>query len=272
MTNVFDVFGRTEAGPVRAANEDHILLGRFVKNRGGMGLRIQDGDDFLAAFGLLLAVADGVGGEAGGSTASRAGLNALEARFYGVEKCEDACAVATRALHDAAGEANRSILDLAAKRPELTGMGATLAGVCLLPGAYLVFHAGDSRVYRFRNGALKQLTNDDSIVALAVEAGRMSVSETEQSPVRNTITNSLGAGTFELHVQQGPALRSGDVLLICSDGVHDMLTHEAIESIVERGGPSEKTVDALLEASIASGGHDNISAIVARYTSAPPSA
>ena len=66
MTSGFDVFGRTEAGPVRAANEDHILLGRFVKNRGGMGLRIQNDDDFLAAFGLLLAVADGVGGEAGG--------------------------------------------------------------------------------------------------------------------------------------------------------------------------------------------------------------
>ena len=190
----------------------------------------------------------------------------MEAGFYDVEKHEDPCAVAAQRLTAAADGANDSILELAAKQPELSGMGATLAGVCLLPGAYLVFHAGDSRVYRFRNGALKQLTNDDSIVALAVEAGRMTAADAEQSPVRNTITNSLGGGAFELHVQQGPALRCGDALLICSDGVHGMLAHEAIESIIEQGGPSETIAGALVEASIARGGHDNISAIVARYT------
>ena len=271
MTTLFDVFGRTETGPVRAANEDHILLGRSVKNQGGARLYVQEDDEFLAASGLLLAVADGVGGEAGGATASQAGLDALEAQFYDGRSKSEAASAAARALNDAADCANRAILALAQQQPELTGMGATLAGVCLFRAAYLAFHAGDSRVYRLRNGALKQLTHDDSIVALAVEAGHMSVAQAQLSPMRNTITNSLGGQAFELHVQQGPPLRSGDQLLICSDGVHDMLAHEAIESILEQCATSEQAADALIEASIAHGGHDNVSAIVVRYTSESPS-
>ncbi len=257
----FDVHSRSEIGRVRETNEDHVLVGRFIKNQGAITLRFAADDDFLSCQGMLFAVADGVGGYAGGRMASKLALNAFDAQFYSAEKGTNVIAGATEALQAAASRANRTILDAASRRPEWANMGCTLAGVCLAPEGYLVFHAGDSRVYRFRNGVAKQLTRDDSIVSLAVEAGQMTREEAERSPVRHTITNVVGSSSFQLHLEQGPPLRDGDILLVCSDGLHDMLSHEELERCAGASSPLESKVDAWIQAALDAGGHDNISLI-----------
>ncbi len=258
----FRVYGITEPGPVRPANEDHILLGRFLKGRGGLGLSFAEDDDFVAAFGVLFAVADGVGGNHGGGIASKLALSACDAQFYSGEKGPEAAKSCAEAIQAAGERANRTILDVAATRPELADMGCTLAGVCLTQSGCHVFHAGDSRAYRLRNGCLKQLTSDDTVVEAAVQAGHLSVAEAAQSPMRHTITNSLGSRTFLLHIEPGPDLKERDALLICTDGLHDLLTHEEIESTMAASQSPEDAARALVDKAVQAGGTDNISVIV----------
>lgn len=256
------VFGCTEAGPVRPANEDHILVGRFVKNRGAIGLRLDADDDFMARFGVLAAVADGVGGQQGGAVASRLALSAMDSQFYSVEKADDVLAETKIALEAAADRANQTILSVASHRPELGGMGCTVAGICLTTAGCLVFHAGDSRVFRYRNGALKQVTADDSVAALAARSGRLTPEEAACSPIRHTITNYLGSPSFRLNVERPSELRDRDIVLACSDGLHDLVPHEIMEKTISRAPSAEAAANALTAAALRAGGHDNIAVVV----------
>lgn len=253
---------------MRSANEDHILVGRFLKNRGSITLRLQDDDDYLTTFGVVLAVADGIGGEAGGATASRLALSAFDTQFYGNGKgADDMIESARAAINAAAARANQTLLDVAAHRPELTSMGCTLAGICLTPAGYLVFSAGDSRVYRFRQGALRALTQDDSLVGLAVRSGCMTEEEASVSSKRRTILNCLGSSDFTLSVQAGPRLIPGDVLMVCSDGLHGILSHECIEEILTENPSVESALNRLFDEAVHLGADDNVSAILIGFTS-----
>lgn len=258
----YHIIGCTDKGPVRQANEDHILVGRFIKNRGEIDIRVQEDDDFVTAYGLILAVADGIGGVAGGATASRLALTAFERQFYSVEKDQANMAVYMDSIQSAAMRANETVLKAALGNDALAGMGCTLAGICLTPQGYIVFNAGDSRVYRYRNGILKPLSKDDTLTAMAVAAGRMTLEEAEQADARHTLTNCLGSSTFELRIEPGPELREQDLILICSDGLHDLVAHEELESIISQGETPEAVIYGLVSKAIEQGGHDNISIIV----------
>ncbi len=263
---IFDAYGLTEAGPVRPANEDYILMGRFVKNRGGLSLRFPADDDFLAAYGIVFAVADGVGGERGGATASRVALSAFETQFYSAEKGEAPIEACRASIEASAARANETVLRMAAHQPELVGMACTLAGICLIGAGGLVFHAGDSRVYRFRNGALKQLTQDDSLAMATAESGRMTIPEAEASPAAGTITNCIGSRSFTLTIHDLAALRHGDRLLICSDGLHGELRHDQIEAALGEMSSPEAAANILLDAAVQAGGRDNVSIICIHCT------
>lgn len=263
---ILDAYGLTETGPVRPANEDHILMGRFVKNRGGFGLCFSSDDDFLAAYGIVFAVADGVGGERGGATASRVALSALDAQFYSAEKGENPVEACRASIEAGAARANETVLRMAGRQPELAGMACTLAGICLTGMGGLVFHAGDSRVYRFRNSALKQLTQDDSLAMATAESGRMTIPEAEASPAAGTITNCVGSRSFKLTVHDLAALRHGDRLLICSDGLHGELLHDQIEAALGEASSSEAAANTLLDAAVQAGGRDNVSIICIHCT------
>ncbi len=165
------IHGCTDKGPVRKSNEDHILVARIVKNRGQLSLTLTQDDDWLARYGLLCAVADGVGGESGGAIASLLTLNALETHFYSSERAGDLESACRDALEAATTRANETLLTQQSERPELARMGCTLAGVCLTPSGYLVFSAGDSRVYRVRDGVVRALTVDDTLTNAQKNAG-----------------------------------------------------------------------------------------------------
>jgi len=257
----FSVVGVTDIGLQRSLNEDHILVGRFIKNRGVIGLRLHADDDFLAAYGMLFAVADGIGGAQGGEVASRLALQVFDRHFYSFEKATaDAVALAD-ALAISGKRANDTILQMAASRSECRDMGCTLAGVCLTPSGYLVYSAGDSRVYRCRR-YLQQLTEDDTVTALAQRLGNMTSEEAKTSCRRHTLINSLGTPSYQLRVSEVKEFRDGERLLISSDGLHDLVSLTLIETILKANADPEQAVQALVEEAKRQGGHDNISVIL----------
>lgn len=253
----FDICGWTDRGSIRVTNEDHILVDPFIVNEGGRGLAFDGDDARLHAPGVLLAVADGIGGLSAGAEASRLCLLSLATRFREAglsTPCHEA-------LQAAGAHANGALLNEARRHPEWHGTGCTLAGVCLVERRYVVFHAGDSRVYRLRKGFAKLLTVDDTITQRAVEAGRLSAGEAARADVRHTVTNSFGSPSYSLHVTEGPEWRGDDALLICSDGLHDMMDTDTLEHAAAEG-TAETRVHHLIDAALAAGGYDNVSAIM----------
>ncbi len=253
--------GRTETGPVREANEDVLLLNRALLNLGETGLRVGEDDAALLREGLLAVVADGMGGHAAGETAARLALETLDASFHESEKNGDLRAL-VNTLCSSAVRANQVVTEAGRSRLECTGMGCTLAGVALMGREYVVFHAGDSRVYRFRKGALRPLTEDDTLVAMAVRNGRMTLEEAESSPARHYVTNATGVPSFELHVAEPQSLRPGDTLVVSSDGLHGMIDFGTMESLLAQGGTAEDRCAALAAEAVRRGGLDNISVIL----------
>ncbi len=257
----FHAHARTHQGPVRGHNEDFVLLGRTIKNGDTVDAEFSEDDAEIRRAGFLAAVADGMGGHAAGETAARIALHTIDGEFHGSEK-KGGLESIRRALEAAVGRANREILEDAAGSPALQGMGATVAGVALSGREYFVFHAGDSRVYRFRGGALRQLTQDDSLVALAVRAGQMTPEEALSSGMRHVITNGLGTEQFSLHVSEPASMKPGDALLICSDGLHDETALEKMEELLAGPGTLHERGALLMEAAMDSGGTDNISIVL----------
>lgn len=197
---------------------------------------------------VVVMVADGMGGHVAGETASRLAVeNALDVDGSVVDRVE-------------AG--NRAILEVAAEKPELAGMGTTLTLMELREsGTAHLAHVGDSRAYLLRDGRLDQLSVDHTVVHEYLAAGKISPEEAATHPHRSMLTRALGL-SYDLDVDDDFIdLRPGDRLLLCSDGVNGMLTDDEIASILEEGTP-EEVVWKLVEEANRAGGHDNITALV----------
>jgi len=265
---VFDICGATHQGRVRQRNEDHILIGRLVKNSGQLALSFAGDDDSATDHGMLLCVADGIGGVAGGEMASRLALLSLEKAFYTVMSKDTEAIVPV--LKQAADDANTHIRQVAAEQIQYAGMGSTLSGICLMGGRYWVVNAGDSRVYRYRNGVLKPLSNDDTLAARAVRSGAMTFEQAARSRDSHILTNYLGAAEFSLAVDSGPELRDGDSLLVCSDGLYDMVDDDTLARCLQQFNATAvscaEQAGHLLALANERGGGDNISLILMRVT------
>ncbi|MGZ8784193.1 MAG: PP2C family protein-serine/threonine phosphatase [Acidimicrobiia bacterium] len=198
---------------------------------------------------LVVAVADGMGGHVGGEVASRLAIGAIA----GGEDVPIAQRVSA---------ANDLILAEAEANPELRGMGTTLTAAELSPARSLVIaHVGDSRAYLYRSGILEQLTNDHSVVADYLRAGSIRPEDVATHPQRSILTRALGLyPNVEVDVIE-TRTRSGDRLLICSDGLTSMVDNQRISGTLGLGAP-EEAVWALIEAANQAGGHDNISLAV----------
>lgn len=267
----FDVGGTTHLGLMREHNEDHLLLGRFLKNSGSLALGFSGDDDFLATYGMLFCVADGVGGSAAGEVASRLALLTLDREFYAATKISPDSAISF--LRDAVYSANATLLQVATNKAPLHGMGTTLSGICLLPGGFFTVNAGDSRVYRYRDGLLKLLTQDDTVASRAVRSGTLSFQEAAARPDSHVLTHYLGQEDLAVSLEAGPALRDDDILLICSDGLYDMIDDDTIAQLLRDTKSTHPTAlqqaEALVAAANAAGGRDNTSVIVIRVQHAP---
>ncbi len=246
---MFEICAISDTGRVREHNEDCFLA------LGKVGTQLLHGERVPAPF--LLAVADGMGGEAKGETAARMTLDLLAA--FDDFHDPDALAAHITRIHE-------DLCAFARSNPDHAGMGAVLAGFVCSGDRIHTFHAGDSRVYRYRNGFLRPLTTDHSLVQMLYAAGEISREEMAAHPNKNIVVKALGAACdrpLDPEVDTvGREFRPGDVLLICSDGLSDMLSTEEMEEILGTPSPLSTRTKALIEAANARGGVDNVTVIL----------
>ena len=245
----------TDSGRVRDRNEDAVLSVTWA--------RPGDADE-----AMVLAVADGMGGMAGGEIASSAAIRTLEQSLRERHAAktltgEDEWLDALKAAFAAAVAALRARSE---QTTDLTHMGTTLTCLIIHRGRIMFGHVGDSRAYLFRSRALRRLTTDHNAAAELVSEGRLSPSEAGSHKSRNILTRWLAPDTapFEDPELGSLGVEAGDVLLVCSDGLHGMVGDEKIAAILDRapltaGADLEKAAVVLVAEANACGGRDNIS-------------
>ncbi len=238
---VFDVAIRSDRGVQRPHNEDQ---GRSVHPRD---------PETLSAKGLLVLVADGMGGHAAGEVASAAAADVIARVYY------ESAAPPPDALRAAFLEANRVIHEGARQQEGLNGMGTTCTALVLRSGEAWAAHVGDSRLYRCRAGRIERLTEDHSVVSEMVREGLITEEEARHHDQRNVITRALGIhAEVEPTVREAPlALRAGDVFLLSSDGLYDLVEEDEIADIV-RQPDIHAAASGLVALANERGGHDNI--------------
>lgn len=245
----------TDPGVVRAQNEDAIAV------------------DSDCGFAIL---ADGMGGYSAGEVASRIAIDVGRALLErGFERDAGAAgnqqptiSVARRIVVGAIQKANTAIQEAAQAETQYHGMGTTLVIAAVHADELIVAHVGDSRGYRYREGMLKQITRDHSVLQEQIDAGLVDPALAKYSPVKNLVTRAVGvSGELNVEVHEHRLL-PGDLYLFCSDGLTDMLSDDEIREILERDSATlEMACRSLIKKANDNGGFDNISVILAKAVS-----
>jgi protein phosphatase len=211
----------------------------------------------------LFAVADGMGGAQAGEVASRIAAGAFERRGQVSEE-----EPAEGQLEEIAQAANREIHQLAQEDSSHAGMGTTLTAAMVRGDEVALGHVGDSRAYVLRDGQLKRLTKDHSLVEELRRQGRLTEEQAEEHPQRSIITRALGPEpNVNVDTMTYPA-KDGDVFLLCSDGLTTMVSEDEIGRILAESRTLRSAVNKLVEAANRGGGRDNITAVAFRVADA----
>ena len=235
----------SDVGMVRDNNEDMASVGMCLIRDSLLNIDKEVSDD--ESFCLL--VSDGMGGHESGEYASQFTLETLRAFLLDRSVGQSASSLETK-LKEISGELNRKAFE----EHQGKAMGCTLTGLVWMTGKTLLVNVGDSRTYRLRDGLLRQLTTDQTIHER----------DMVPLPAGKALYNCIGAGCdTEVNIQDiSDRLMESDRILICSDGLSDMLEDDALERILSEGNP-EESASALADAAKRNGGVDNITAIVA---------
>jgi protein phosphatase len=239
-----EVAARTDRGRERADNQDNYLV--------------------IAPPGwAALAVCDGMGGAAGGEVASSTAVAAIHDEMMkgGLPATHDA--LGRRLLHSVE-EASRRVYAKACARAGLSGMGTTATACAIREDVLFIAQVGDSRAYLFREGSLTQLTRDQTLAMLLVENGQLAPEDVEDFPHGHVILQAVGTkDRVEVDLRR-VRVSEGDVLLLCSDGLHGSVRAEAIREVLARATSPDAACEALVALANEAGGPDNITVIVAR--------
>jgi serine/threonine protein phosphatase PrpC len=211
----------------------------------------------------LYVVADGMGGHAGGDVASALAIRHLVGldRPYG--SAEEAREEIYRGILDAGKELTRAVAD----HPELTGMGTTLSGMVRVGDKVVVAHIGDSRIYLLRDGVLEQITADHTFVQRLVDSGRITPEEAAVHPRRSVLMRVLGDVDVEPEIDTHVLdTQPGDRWLLCSDGLSGYVAEREIAEILLTTHDPEEACEKLIQASLAEGAPDNVTAVIVHIT------
>jgi protein phosphatase len=261
-------------GKVRANNEDCYLVARFSRAMQPLltNLSAADFPEPLeeVVYGLL--VADGIGGAAAGEVASRLAASTLTGLVLSTPDW-----VMLRGEREAARAMERMAeryraVDAALKvegwvDPELAGMGTTMTVAASLGDELLLGHVGDSRAYLFRGGQLYRLTRDHTCAQALADAGLIPQEAVPRHRLRNVLTRALGGaspGRVEADVERIDLL-DGDQVLLCTDGLTEMVADATLEIFLRHSGTAQETCQALVQAALQRGGKDNVTVVLARY-------
>jgi protein phosphatase len=227
--------------------------------------RRANNEDAVFATQRLAAVADGVGGAAAGEIASQTVIGALmsleKSRLAG--RLEDALAKTVTLANDRIGF-------VAECRPQYAGMSTTLTAVALADGGgYAIANVGDSRTYLLRDGALTRLTRDDSLIQALIDRGALSEAEARRHPQRSVVLEALDGTPRELRAVATRPARAGDRLLLCSDGLSDVLPDAAIAALLGGERDAQRCAERLVDEALAAGARDNVTVVVADVVARP---
>lgn len=233
--------GKSDKGKLRKANEDFFACQKI------------NGDEYL------FVVADGMGGHQAGDVASRLGTETFVHRYF---ELREASTPIPEALRESISRANEEILEKATADLKKRGMGTTFSAVVITNMKAHIVHVGDTRIYITRENEIVRLTTDHTFVEKMVEEGRLTEEEARDHPQKNILYMSLGARqSFAPELSESFNLKKGDILVLCSDGLNNMVTDAQIKEFVT-SYPPQKAVEKLIKLANENGGIDNITLLV----------
>jgi serine/threonine protein phosphatase PrpC len=266
---VLSAAGMTDRGRERPGNEDQFVIADVRRVLHVQQSSIPQPQSLLGGpLGHLLVVADGIGGHRGGDVASTLAVVGIENLLLNTIGwlCQLHGEGVLRELHEALRTTDRWVEDAAGRRPEFRGMGTTLTMAYVTDHTVFVAHAGDSRCYLWRQGQLRLLTRDHTLVNELVTAGTLTPEEAAHHQMRNIVVNSLGGGNAavkpEVHKH---FVEADDVLLLCTDGLTGMLSDSEISNVLAQGASPQESCPWLIDEANRRGGKDNITAVVGRF-------
>lgn len=260
--------GRSVVGCVRKNNEDSLWAGPLTKAQADAEHdAAMEGSASLERPGVLLLVADGMGGAKAGEVASGMAVRIVSAemqqRAVAGEVAEASDDTLVRAFNDTVEHANDQIRDEGARNPSRHGMGTTLTALWAYEDVAQMAHVGDSRAYLFRKGNLARLTKDQSLVEKLLEDKIISPEEAQRMGAKNIILQALGSEEDLDVALPRASLQAGDMLVLCTDGLSGVIEDGDMEEILRRGGGLGSMCDGLIKAAEAGGGPDNITVLLA---------
>jgi protein phosphatase len=247
-------FGVSHPGTVRQRNEDRFLVDMEHS---------------------LFVIADGMGGHAAGEVASQSAVDTIVDFIQRTPSSseaswplalDDALSFDGNRLKAAVHLANRQILRLAEQRDDYVGMGSTVVGALIRGNRLAMAHAGDSRLYLWSGGVFSAQTRDDTWAAsLLPDDAAAGGNAIAVHPMKHVLTNALGIGEqADIHLSER-RLNDGDMLLLCSDGVHNVLDDASLAGMMSTGAPVDVIANEIVAAALQRGARDNVTALVVRY-------
>jgi protein phosphatase len=268
-----DIAGLSHPGKVRANNEDHFLVVRFGRFLESLSTNLPS-EQVPARFvddGYGMVVADGMGGRPAGEEASRLAIttlvNLVLATPDWILRADDP-ALADQIMQRASDrfeEVREALAEEAASDPALCGFGTTMTLAASAGRDLFITNIGDSRAYLWRQRKLHQLTHDHTCAAQMQEAGILTPAEAATSRLRHVLTRSLSTVPGAKPDVQHCFLENDDRLLLCSDGLNEMVNNEAIAATLGDAATSETLCSRLIDQALGAGGKDNVTVIVAQY-------
>jgi protein phosphatase len=269
-----DLGACSHVGKVRPDNEDHFLVARLERSMQQLLTNLPAGQvpDHYSEVAYNMLVADGLGGAAAGEVASREAISELVSLVQQTPDWmmrldnEQGVNEVLRRMDRRFGKIREALLERMQADPSLHGMDTTLTLAVSLGADLAIAHIGDSRAYLFHKGRLHLLTRDHTVAQDLAEAGVIRPDEVAKHYARHVLTGSIVTHGEQVHVELCQVwLSDGDQVLLCSDGLTDMVAEVAIGEVLERDGPADAACRELVELALEAGGRDNVTVVLARY-------
>lgn len=267
-----DYAAMTNQGLVRENNEDHFFVARFGRFLSPLTTNVEGQENTLfEEEGYALAVADGLGGASGGETASDLAIRGMLSLVYStpdwiISPGDIAAERVMKRMVERYRRIDEMLVEEGKYQPELEGMGTTLTVAANVGESLIVTHVGDSRAYLFRDGRLHQLTHDHTVAQALVDQGVIERKEDAATRLQHSLTKLLGGTGRQCEADvQRILLHDRDVLVLCTDGLTDMVDDASISDILAAASTAKDAAQALTGSALANGGKDNVTVIVARY-------
>lgn len=265
--------GLSHSGKVRPINEDHYLIIRLGRDQETLLTNLPAGDvpQHFQEAGYAMVVADGMGGAARGEVASRLALSTLaqlgiQFGKWNVRINEKIAREVTERAERFYQRVGEAVIEEGRADPSLTGMGTTLTFAYSAGNDLFVASVGDSRVYLFRGGRLLRLTRDQTYSQLLADIGQIPQHEVSTHHLRHILTDAIGVGAGKVNVKvRHLPLLNEDRLLLCTDGLTEMVDEEEIAGVLMRGQSAQDACQTLVDLALEHGGKDNVTVLLAKY-------